>query len=673
MTAARSHGIVGWQVALLVALVVLLAGAAVFLIVNPDSGATGTGVRTTDRSASPDGSVQALQSMGACGDPATLISAVQGDGPVSPMAGEPVVIEAVVVGDYQETRETRPSRPELQGFFVQEEDADADGSPSTSEGLFVFDPGKRRELTEGDLVRVLGTVAEFAGNTQLADVRAMARCEPAGPVTPAVIHLPVAPDFATRDAYFERFEGMWVRFDQPLTVTGQGDLARYGQLRLSQGGRLRHYGQDGALPLSREGFARTSDEQARRSLLLDDFNTQQNIDPVWHPQPGGFAVDNAIRTGATVHRLSGVLNFSFGQWTVQPRRSEAVIFDNPRRPAPPQRSGDVMVAVLNVLNYFNGDGRGGGFPTARGAHSEAELQRQTDKLVAAIVALDADVLGLLELENDGNAENDALPALTAAVNAALGAQTYAFIPAGRSGGEDEIKVGMMFKPGVVGPSGPSRVFAEPAFTDPNATGEQRNRPALVQTFTPGPSSGTAGRESFTVVLLHLKSKGSLCGPGDDSDIQGNCNGTRTRAIEVLVDWMDTNSLSAGDSAARAERNILVIGDFNSYYREDPLQVLRRAGYVDVLDSSAHSFVYRGVAGALDHALASPQLASRLAGGGVWHINADENRLLDYNDTVRDSGEKAHEVRPGSRPLYAPDPYRSSDHDPVWVGLYFSDP
>jgi predicted extracellular nuclease len=91
----------------------------------------------------------------ACGSPATLIHDVQGNGAASPLVGNTVTIEGVVVGDFQ-------SPGGLGGFFVQEEDADADADVATSEGIFVFDGGSPVNVASGDLVRVSGQVAEFS-------------------------------------------------------------------------------------------------------------------------------------------------------------------------------------------------------------------------------------------------------------------------------------------------------------------------------------------------------------------------------------------------------------------------------------------------------------------------------------------------------------------------------
>ena len=191
--------------------------------------------------------------------------------------------------------------------------------------------------------------------------------------------------------------------------------------------------------------------------------------------------------------------------------------------------GNLKVASFNVLNFFNGNGLGGGFPTARGANTQFELDRQKAKEVSALSAMNADIVGLMEIENDAG-PNSALAELVAALNAAMGAGTYAYVDTGVIG-TDEIKVALIYKPAAVTPVGAFALLTsavDPRFID------TRNRPTLAQTFQHA-SSG----QKLTVAVNHLKSKGSACGAGDPTprDGSGNCNGTRTEAAAALADWL----------------------------------------------------------------------------------------------------------------------------------------
>ena len=150
----------------------------------------------------------------------------------------------------------------------------------------------------------------------------------------------------------------------------------------------------------------------------------------------------------------------------------------------------------------------------------------------------------------------------------MGAGTYEYIGSG-SIGPDAIRIALIYKPSRVTPVGTDAVLDSDEFLDPNNLGRAQNRPAQAQTF-----EENATGERFTVVVNHLKSKGSECGPGDDDPVQGNCNLTRTLSAAVLADWLATDPTGSGDS------DFLVIGDLNSYDKEDPIDALT-AGSDDI--------------------------------------------------------------------------------------------
>ena len=616
------------------------------------------------------------------------IHEVQGDGPSVTGPG-PFTIEAIVVGDFQE-QETR----DLRGFFVQEEDADADANPQTSEGIFVFCSSCPVDVMVGDRVRVTGAASEFFDMSQLSatgagSVEVLAIDQPLP--TPASIDLPIPySDVSTAqadiDTFYEAREGMLVTFVDDLTVSEYFQLGRYGQIVLAEGGRPRQF-TDENMPTA-AGYEEHLADLAARRIILDDTNDRQNAPlgliqedpaddvPTFHPAPG-FSVDNYLRGGDVMVELTGALHWSwsgFGgtnAWRIRPIDGE---FDyaperrNERSATPEGVGGSIKVAAFNVLNLFASIDQGieSCGPTAllecRGADSAAELERQIDKLVDAMCAIGADVVGLVEIENDATATLDAL---TAELDLACG--PYAYVDAGAIGA-DAIKVALIYKADTVSPLGGPAVLATPEFTDPNNTGTPRNRAAIAQTF----EEAGAVDAAVTVVVNHFKSKGSPCAGGtdpDDDDVttgQGNCNLTRTLAAEAQVQWLAT------DPTGQGAENVLVIGDLNAYRNEDPIVVFENAGYTDLIEKSlgddAYSFVFDGQIGYLDHALANAALVDKVTGVTVWHINADEVNLLDYNDGQLDSGEASFERKSTATNLYAPDAYRSSDHDPVIVGL-----
>ena len=611
--------------------------------------------------------------MGACGDPATLISAIQDSGTASPETGNEHVIEGVVVGDFQSVSSNRG----LRGFFVQEQDADQDGDDATSEGIFVFDAGDELavDVSLGETVRIAGTVAEFddrtTGDATLTQLVAPVVISCASPgeeplPTAGVLTLP-----ETVDGELERFEGMRVRVDGPLTISQNFFIGRYGQLTLSAGDRL-YQPTNLVLPDSAE-IDTIIDRNARSLLILDDglasSRCGDNPDPV--PYLGG-PPPAVIRAGDTISDVIGVLDYGqinagstgscasqatrfAGDYRLHPTTPPTFISTNTRTEAPEEVGGDIRVASFNVLNYFNGEPRGA-FPTSRGADTPEELTRQTAKLTAAILALDADVLGLMELENDyADGPDSAAADLVAALNAAADAELYAFVDPGANVGTDEISVGFLYKPGVITPVGPPAILDDPSFTDPNKSGQDKNRPALAQTFTVSAEENPSAGESFTAVVNHFKSKGSDCGGAPDDDpLQGNCNGTRTAAAAALSEWLAT------DPTASEDPDLLILGDLNAYAKEDPVTTLEAAGFFNLVayhgGATAYSYIFDGKSGYLDHALAGLSLMPHVSGVTEWHINTDEPPVIDYDEDFNPPG------------YFSPDPFRASDHDPVLVGL-----
>ena len=315
--------------------------------------------------------------------------------------------------------------------------------------------------------------------------------------------------------------------------------------------------------------------------------------------------------------------------------------------------------TANVLNYFtttdDGDWICGpsGNMECRGADTEDEYVRQRDKIIAALVAMDTDVVGLIEIENY---PGDVPTAdLVTGLNDAMGATTYAYIATGAIG-TDAIRQAFIYKPGAVSPVGGYAILdssVDARFLD------SYNRPVLAQTFMDNTTGGI-----FTVAVNHLKSKGSDCNAIGDPDLgdgAGNCNLTRKAAAEALVDWLATDPTGSGDA------DFFIIGDLNSYDKEDPIDALLAAGYTDLIHfyqgENAYSYVFDGRVGYLEHALANPDLLDEITGVTVWHINADEPDLIDYAMSFK---------LPAQDAIYAPDAYRASDHDPVIAGLNVCD-
>jgi predicted extracellular nuclease len=325
---------------------------------------------------------------------------------------------------------------------------------------------------------------------------------------------------------------------------------------------------------------------------------------------------------------------------------------------------------MNLLNFFNTfDGLPdnvdnctfgvGGLPAdCRGADTQSEFDRQVPKTVAAILAMNPDVIGINEIENDGYGPDSAIQYLIDQLNAATAPGTYAFIDVDTATGQinalgtDAIKVGMLYKPATVTPVGQTAALNTAAFVN-GGDSDPRSRPSLAQAF-----QQNANGEIFIVDTNHLKSKGSACDLPDAGDGQGNCNAVRVNAATELMAWLASDPTGTGDP------DILLVGDYNSYAMEDPITTIKNAGFTNLIESflgpDAYSYVFDGQWGYLDHALGSASIVPQITGVGDYHINSDEPSVLDYNTDFKSAGLIAS--------LYAPDQFRVSDHDPVLVGL-----
>ncbi len=581
-----------------------------------------------------------------------FIHDIQGTGGDSPLDGERVTIEGVVVAD-EETFDS------LAGFFVQEEDSDVDGDAMTSEGIFVFN-FSNDSVDIGDVVRVEGTVDERFGNTQLTDFVEIVEVDANGSRTasPSMITYPLV---SLDD--MEAVEGMLVTFTQDLVISEYFNYDRFGEIvvGLPSPGFTRQMQPNAVYePGSPDAMALREFNLLSR-ITIDDGKTSQNPDFMVHPIfRDEFTLQNSFRGGDSIGGLQGAIYYTFGRHVLYPNGHDTYT-PNPR-PGVPNVGGDIKVATLNVLNYFlTIDDRSNNCgpnqdQNCRGADTQEEFDRQRQKMLEALLDLDADVIGLIEMENTPGVEP--MADIVAGMNAALGADIYDYVDAGIAG-PDVIKVGLIYNKWTVTQTDETAVLDSPDFIDPRGSGVARNRAAVAATFKEQHGNGR-----FSVVVNHFKSKGSACGAGDDEgpgDFFGSCNLTRTLAAEKLVEWIGTNPTGAEDT------DWLIIGDLNSYGMEDPIDVLVGAGYAnlvaDTYGPAGYSYVFDGELGNLDYILASEGLSSQVTGAAVWHLNADEPDIIDYDMSFKSDTQDL--LFDGTNP------YRSSDHDAVIVGLDLS--
>lgn len=595
---------------------------------------------------------------------------IQGTGASSPLAGSTVTTRGVVTAAY-------PAGG-YNGFYLQTPGTGGDidlAAHTASDAVFVFGSAATATVKKGAYVEVTGEVSEYNSLTEITAAADGVRVldEVAEAVQPATIAWP-----ATEDER-ERFEGMLLAPTGDFTVTDNYDTNRFAILGLAAGTTPLRTPTDVARPGTEE-YDAAVDDNAARGVILDDgasvnYLTAGKNDPLPY-----VSLENPVRVGAAVtFETPVVLDFRNDAWTFQPTEQLTVAnadtvqpasFENTRTSAPEPVGGNVKISSFNVLNYFTTtaesvgctstyDDREGNPITARscpdngprGAANAENLERQQAKIVAAVNGLGADVVSLEEIENSaqfGKDRDEALSTLVAALNAALGAEQWAFVPspAVLPASEDVIRTAFIYKKAVVAPVGESVILDDPAFA--NA------RQPLAQAFAP---LGDPDAKILAIVN-HFKSKGDSDpkATGDNANgIQGAFNGDRVRQAEALGNFAEERSAAVGTD------DVFLLGDFNSYTQEDPIEKLRSFGFEPLeTGTGKYSYSYDGQSGSLDHVLASPSARELVTGTDIWNINAVEALALEYS-----------RFNYNALNFYDSSPYRSSDHDPVIVGLDLS--
>lgn len=597
---------------------------------------------------------------------AATIAEIQGTTATSPLAGQTVTTSGIVTASY--------ASGGFNGYVIQ--------TPGTggaiditdhaaSDAVFVFSAATVDQATIGLTVEVTGQVSEYQGLTEITvDAGGLTPLEDAAAVEPATIAFPTDP------AQRESLESMLIAPQGDFTVTDNYDTNLHGSIALTAGTTPLIQPTTVVEPGSAE-FRAMMAENAAAVVTLDDGASTNFNSPVNKGLPVPYLSNSApVRIGAAVSFTKSVIvDYRFGGWNFQPLSEltpasagtvQPAEFSDTRTAAPAPVGGEATLASFNVLNYFTttGDELSGctfskdrdGVPVtvsggcdAKGAASQASLERQQAKIVAAINSLDADDVSLSEIENSlalGDSNRDAsLAELTTALNNAAGSTLWAFVPSPATlpVSEDVIRTAFIYKLDTIQPVGASVIYDDPAFV--NA------RQPLAQAFQ---LVGGDASNGFLAIANHFKSKGSGSGTGnvDSGDGQGNSNADRIKQARALVTFADSMKASSG-----FER-VLLSGDFNSYLKEDPIDVLANAGYVSLgAGSGKETYAYDGMIGSLDHIFANVSAAASVASTDIWNVNSVESVALEYsrfNNNVTN--------------FYQPDAYRSSDHDPLVVGL-----
>ena len=561
----------------------------------------------------------ALAAANSCGQSATVMTEVQGHTDTSALVGQTVTVEGVLTQDSRQAGG-------FSGFYLQQANTPIDSTRSSA--LFIYT--RHKGGLSGQRLRVTGNVKEHYGLTELVAISDVQVCGIQPLPAPVEVSLPW-----TRTP--ESLENMRVRINGPVKITDSYQLTRFGNVSLAAKDPLisTEFMVPGTAALRHANLASVN------TLVLDDGHARRN--PLllnWllaysAAQPGSAA--SSLVAGTQVRGLTGVLDYRYGAWRLQPDQIPGLkpppLPDSaPARPT----SANLRVMTLNLNNLFNGDGRGQGFPTGRGAKTQAQYQRQLQRLSAGLNQAGADVLALSELENDGYGSNSAIAQLAAR----LGPHWRFVVPVNPAVQRDVIRNGLLYRADRVNAPGPAQYLSGGG-----------GRPGLTQRF-----ALKGGDLTLRLVSVHMKSKSCRNARGENAqqnDGQGCYNAVRVKQAKTLhrqLGQLDRDNALAGT---------LITGDFNSYSKEQPISELVRAGYTSMVARfhpctpvrcEHYSYRFKGARGSLDHALASAALEPRVLSAKVWNINADQPRMADY---------RSHS---------SPQPWRSSDHNPLIIDI-----
>ena len=601
------------------------------------------------------------------------IPEIQGTGAESPLKGQNVTTQGVVTAVWQ-------GEKSLNGFTIQTPGTGGETPAEASEAIFVYTGGTGFYPAVGDSVEVTGTVAEYYGKTQIVLSQGAALSDALEPVTPLALEaLPEG------DAAREKLESMLLK-PGVHTVTNNYSLNRYGELGLAPGTEALRQPTDKFAPGSPE-MHELEESNAARYVILDDGSTRDfTRDGASTKLPYIMQNGSEVKTIRTTNQVEFadtgvVLDYSHEAWRFQPTSmitgdsatADLPITWDPARPEAPQVAGDYTVAAFNVLNFFInlgedngaksykdrfGNGVGSDSGTFRGAWSESAFNDQKGKILTALEGLDADVIGLSEIENAANtvggSYDDAVKYLVGELNKRADSEKWDYVkaPSNASADTDVIRTAMIYKKDRVEPVGEARLLEDDRF-------KGTARTPLAAEFKPVSDRCAAeGPDSFVVVTNHFKSKGSVAnGDADTGDGQGNNPNVRNAHAQAVLDGLSKQP-------QWQEKATFVMGDLNSYSKEDAISIFRNAGYgIPVEDLNGDkdwqdvaSYQFDGRLGSLDHILANKNVKAVAA--QTWNINADEPIAMEYSRRNYTGGDV----------FEADNPYRSSDHDPVKVGF-----
>lgn len=637
----------------------------------------------------------------------------------------------------------------VKGFYLY--DDNADGNVKTSDGVFVKTSGAVSKDMIGQQICVRAKVNEDYGMTTLLPTGNIWEVKNSTPVEVTPVKLErIDSDDDTFRSTLERLEAM------PVVLVEDMDVAEGNQdMRVSRTFSFDYSAKRNNMVIaykrpnpqpnqdhvagSDAAKAQTAQNKDYRIVVESDEKPANGKIP-YYPEFASDPHNNYIRINDSVVGMTGVLHYSYNEFRLIPTANVTkanFVHNTPRTSSPviKESYGDdgftIKVATQNVLNYFNSPygGHDNQFGDNRGAESQQEFERQQAKIVEAIYGLDADIVGLMEVENNGFGDFSAIRELLEAINAKYYKENYkdrfaresihnryVFVGFDKNGdqvldqfdtiGSDAITTGIIYRPSkvsvIAGKVIPMPWQDAPMIVDADGkpvvdgkgelaeSGKNYQRNTVAATFR----VLNTGKQ-LTVSVNHLKSKGSTCWDdyvgtkAVDDDAQGSCENFRVASTYHL-----------GQEMAKIGGDQIVLGDMNSYAHEDPMLVLtsnptkkalKAADYIKV----GNKWQFNGEQGpvitqtfgfinAVDYKTPAGETSWSYSYndevGSLDHLlitSSLKSRLVDAVDWHINAPEStlfdySNKYKGGdsneANPFYKDDAFRSSDHDSALVTI-----
>lgn len=589
-------------------------------------------------------------------------SEVQGTGFTSPLIaeGKTESAEKVAVEGIISVKGTIPN----EGFYLR--NLVSDNDPETSDGIFVSSSAAGA-LKVGQTVCIGSKVAEYQGQTQLsADTAFSWNVTDTNILTQPTDIEVISADNGSFDKTLERYEGMLVNLPTDLDPQTDGDqdmrITRsfsYNYLSSPNGRNnmvaayKRPNLQPNHLHVAGSPESKAANEQNNDYRLVIESATKSNgIDL---PYYAGFNSDphtNYIRIDDSLVNAQGVISQyetelipgtdkydqDYSLTITNQLTSANFIHNLPRTSKPDLKdtvTGDnfaIRVASQNLFNFFNSPfgGDNNSFGQSRGATTYDEYINQRSKLVEIIRAQNADVMALMEIENNGFGDDSAIAEIVNQVNIKYVDERpqdyngptstenrYVFVGFDNNGnqildnldaiGSDAISTGIIYRPSKMSIER-TRVIPMPQQKAPTIVndlgevikdqnqeiledGQNYHRDALVVTFIINQTG-----KRLTLSVNHLKSKGSSCWE-EWQDVEfGNATTWNNREAPDLdyqgacAEFRVAGAVHLGEEMEDVLGDKIILGDLNAYGKEDPVLVLTENPRNKTIVTASHTFL-----------------------------------------------------------------------------------